>query len=788
MNVILYSILVLICYLFLIAQSGYCQNTDSENSDSILSKSDLSDSINIDVKILTDSLLDQLCTTVKKAESNIINTITEQGSSIITDQTSPIASVTEQWDAFKVRAELWKKCGMIGDGLLPALPVNVSSYSLSSSGTASIQSQYNNSGSDLARSFAPEGWYSILSASNSLKIASVPVTLSGNIVFQNNTINLSYSTGNFSFDYNKLLETFKQRLVSTKTLEALKDVDVVPDMVLDSIAMFEELKAWVTDPVVNEEYIKSLHLLDSIETLAKSTALYFADSMLLDSMTEVKSKYEQARKFYDKLFKLYQKYEEQIVELEHKLKEVKKIKMELESITNPDVLLAALNQDSLLSKKEQMLSSVRQFQLGSGAVTISPLTLQDFLFKGMQTEIYSKGMYLSAGGGVMQSFPFLVPGAWLPENFLKRTVGYVTLGEGTTDSSYTHGSLVYLHDNPTTAGNAVGYVVSKTDWIGSVRKKMLLGEKYSVYTEWAYSSLNFKGPTSSEPSLTTPAQGKADVLAKSAAEVSFRRDDENDHATILFRIIGPGYVTLGNPMSLSNMMHTEIEYGTSVFDNKLEATIAGYYDQPLIAEITGYNAQRWGVRTKALYHLPQNLGFVSISWMPDQLQTTSMQQSNVSSVYQHLSVNGFLNYQFLKTRQSTFADVSAFFGSAQFGENASVSKVITGSLMQEIFIGKQHLSLQCFGTQNKNASFVSSQLIFQATDCIALNKNSIVVGSNWTAMSSSPALAGIILGGNIIVKKAGMVSVTANLKAAIGGKLNFNNSQQMISMMWQVNW
>lgn len=795
MNVILCFILFFLCCLFLLTQSGYCQNTDTADSDSTLVgdssdslkfAGDSVESIKVDVSILKDSLVDQIITTIKSNESLVGSQIKDQVSSMVQGQSVALVSITDQLDGLKAKAELWKKCGVISEGLLPALPVTSNDFKLSSNGSASLQSQYNNSGSELPRSFAPQGWYSVLSATNSFSIASIPITLSGNVVFQNNSINFNYSTGNFSFDHRKLLAAFKERLISTKMLDELKHVDLLPEDILDSLSKFEEARSWINDETNLNSYIESFHITDSLESKVKSSVISYQDSLLLDSMRQVKQGYEQAKQFYQKVFKLYQKYQDRLEQLQQQLKEVSDVKQQLESITDPNQIVKLLNQDSLLSKKEQMLSSVRQFSIGAGAVTISPLTLQDFLFKGAQTEIYTKGMYLSAGGGVMQSFPFMVPGALLPENFLSRRVAYATVGEGLIDSSYTHGSLVYLHDQPTASGSMLGYLISKTDWIGSVRKRILIGDKYSVYTELAYSSLSFDSPNAEQSS--SPITNKVDILSKSAAEVAFRKDNENEHATLLVRYTGPGYVSLGNPMLLSNMIHTELEYGTSLFEKKLEATIAGYYDQRVNSDLTGSKAQHWGVRTKALYHLPGGAGFVSASWTPDQLQTISYQYNEASSIYQHLSINGFFNYKLLGIRQSSFVDVSAFFGTSRFGETSSTSKLITGSFMQQIFLGKHHLSLQCFATNNHASSFVSQQLVGQLTDCIQIKKNSLMVGLNWTSASFSPTQAGLILGGNIASGKAGTLSVSANLKVAVKESISFNHSQQMLSFMWQINW
>jgi hypothetical protein len=224
----------------------------------------------------------------------------------------------------------------------------------------------------------------------------------------------------------------------------------------------------------------------------------------------------------------------------------------------------------------------------------------------------------------------------------------------------------------------------------------------------------------------------------------------------------------------------------------LEASVSAYYERAVSTTVIGYNPQRWGVKAKAKYYLPKNGGFISLSWKPDQLSSSATQVSSaadVSSLYQQLSLSSFLSYKLFTIQAATFADISALFGTYSFNDVGNSTKIYTTSLMQQLSFTGHQLIMQGYVTRYQNTSTPASNNVFvQATDGIELKKMGITFGGNWIKSQMAPSLVGVIIGGNLVAGKMGLVSINYNLKSPVGKGQSWNVSQQLLTASLQVGW
>lgn len=215
---------------------------------------------------------------------------------------------------------------------------------------------------------------------------------------------------------------------------------------------------------------------------------------------------------FHQLVASYKKYEElrkklNIPDLTRKLQTEEMQRLEkFEKMLDDPAALQKLAADKLpMSGLERTMMFVNKLNAGQHTVSISPLSLQNYLHTGMSTEIYKDRKYLFLLAGKQQDLNSIYDRAnFTPLAQQDHTARGIRMGIGSAKENHTHVSFFSFTQNGAYAGGSIAQLPRKTMMVAGISTKMNITEESTMEVEFSRSAAVYNEADYSTDSLQKP--------------------------------------------------------------------------------------------------------------------------------------------------------------------------------------------------------------------------------------------------------------------------------------------
>ncbi|HTA81716.1 MAG TPA: hypothetical protein VK783_02200 [Bacteroidia bacterium] len=508
------------------------------------------------------------------------------------------------------------------------------------------------------------------------------------------------------------------------------------------------------------------------------------DTTELHNLRQKIATYEKLEKRYEQLFAIKKNYAKLTQADSTSKNEEAKYEKEKGSLSNPDNAVKSLEQNKMLKPYEKFLSGFQYITIGRANPEISEFTLHNFMMNGIDIGYKTGDVYVSGGYGKEQAVidPYLMTGINVPT--YNRTVEFGSIGIGSPKESNLYATVINISNPASTS------VLSESNWIFDLSKKIVLAKNFDVTGEIAHSYFTYLpnkldsailptvNPNSSDLAYAIKAHGIIPIL---------KTDIQADYLNT-----GNNYITLGNQFLLSGTKTYRIELKQKV-SRKLTLELGGAHVVQNPNGLTGtQGTDNWidaGVKYK-----PVSAVDLEFNYSPRQFQQQqgTVVANNITSNINQISFTSNVRAEVLG--RSTLSTI--FLGNFQYStpDNSTFLAQninLTYYMLNETIMLTNVSSVNFTGNESRSAwTGDMSQFIGQGTYNMSIGKGFMFSsGAQWVeqpgVISNGAGLIGSI---GTMFGKWGKLSIQLNCRNNIDNLFDFHTGQILVSTNAAIVW
>lgn len=553
-----------------------------------------------------------------------------------------------------------------------------------------------------------------LNASSSLNVLGIPLSLSGTAIFLNGKLDTKLSALRVNFDYQKHLESMKERLSDAQNLEKKLQGEInnplqLSDLELKTVReeqLFQAYHKVLSNPIFVAQKQRAKQKLDSIQQYYFCRLEEFRDSTLKDTVLRaaisVKS-FEQIESTFEQLWQSKKMYEDRLTMIEKKAEAYQK---ELTDLENPELLKKRLLANRKLPLLERIKTMTKDFDIGQYNMDVSDYTCKYLLLNGIRYHFDNQKQEIEIAYGKQHlgnptNNGFI--GNSFFEPFQSRTFLFLGIGTLLKDSTKLHFNLLKADDADASSDSSIFF--PKHNFVIETNMERKISKLFAVNAELAFSQQSLYNS-----SATDAFQSKSPLAFKSHLVFSPAKK-ENINVQIGYFRVEPSFNTLGNPFLLRNREGLSMKMKLSLFKNKLISTTDMMYGFLINPTLIGMNtANNWQLNTALSWKVSQQ-SILTARYVPNTIwQQKGIQNTSFSSnIY---LLQGNFNIKTKKTIHSLMISMTNLNQNIRTLDSVRINQSVYVSINHSVALSKKN-AWQSMLLMGLNKNFDLTNAIFQ---------------------------------------------------------------------------
>ena len=402
------------------------------------------------------------------------------------------------------------------------------------------------------------GLFSDLSLSNRLSILGVPVKVSGSLILQNGNVNSRLSSLGVEFDYERFLDRLSREKTQTAFQKKLKELPEKRKKELNEYAQLTNDRKIIG----SEQYAQSKRaILNRLDSLSSGTQSH-VDSVLLDSLQKIKTKFQDFERKVDSLYAVDSKKWSEITRDIQELREKVNAQRDLFDLqVEQGRLHRFVDQNLKKNAWKSILLNISKLKFGSYYLMDHQFSISGVPMHGVAIEVRRDNYYISISygkeGKQNRRLPDYVRNVKLSGE--GRTVFFARTGIGMPEKSHLH--LSFSSIRLSGGADSVFHALPKQNVVISLESKYLLSPQFYLEVTAGLYNSDFTGFATSKVLLSGLYESvgeKQDNLA-GLAKIGWKGKNGMAEYSIGYQIVGDKYVTLGNLFLLTNRKSVKVE-------------------------------------------------------------------------------------------------------------------------------------------------------------------------------------------------------------------------------------
>jgi hypothetical protein len=479
---------------------------------------------------------------------------------------------------------------------------------------------------------------------------------------------------------------------------------------------------------------------------------------------------------YYKLVEYYKRYQELSKKLDLKGLNKQSVKEQTERaakyeklLNDPESLKALAEQHLPLSGTEKLFMNVQKLNMGQQTVTLSDLSLYNYLNKGISMEVLKENRYFFLLAGKEQDLNAVYDRAEITSLSQNDHVAVgMRMGKGGLSENHMHVSLFSFKQKKQLSVDSITGLPHKSAVVAGISNRFDIDESSSVEIELSRSAVEYENAqgydSTGRKSALSRLLGK-EGLGQSLALIAKYKGDFSEvglNVNAAVSSIAAGYYNPGNPFLARGAKQGELGVKKAFWKKKLVVNVKGNYR---LYEYGGLTESKWrntSIMTDVRIKLKggQQTGFKYQAIRGIHINDSSHVVNNGSDIVSaDLSLQQRLGNVFYRNMLSVTYNASRYL--LQANEYTSI-KTLTGNSLQSIMVGTHLIYLN---TTYAYAHNPSSMVFFNSTYNVE-GGFTYQLNEKWSA-SSATGYSGVVGW----YKQAG---VKQTITGAITPKLDFN--------------
>jgi hypothetical protein len=449
-------------------------------------------------------------------------------------------------------------------------------------------------------------------------------------------------------------------------------------------------------------------------------------------------------------------------------------------LNNPSTIGAIAKKKLNLSGLQRLLLKVNKINAGRHAASVSPLSLQHLLTKGISTEFLNNNKYLLLFSGKINNNMSIwdVP---FGENMNSPagTARAIRIGKGNPGSNHSHISIMSFEQSFQSFYNSAPIPVTWKSLVTTIGNQMHLGENGSVNVEISRSATNFSNQAAGASGMEKIFSGN-DLMSNMA--FSLRYEDEHPDLGLNYQVhvshTSRGYDNPGNPYLNNGGSEAGYRLRKSFLKNKLQFSLRTdlreyrYTDEPGNKWSNTYSVMdlKWRVKKGQ---------FITIRYMPNRMKrVTNGDKQNVSTI-DRLSAETSISGKLWGAPYRNYVSIAYQGNEYAMGQTGFRSRSMVLSSFQSVAIGKKLLYVNTtYNNSSNNSAFAyfNSSVMAEAGFTYQLFRG--ISGSSAIVYN---AVEGWYQQGGIRQTLSGQLSSRFNVNVYVDARNNFRLYQPLIT-------
>lgn len=401
-------------------------------------------------------------------------------------------------------------------------------------------------------SFFGEGLFSNVSLEHKVSILSIPISVSGNLMLQDNQVNTRLSSIGISLDRGAILSQLHDETNQQILHQAIDGLSEEQKGVLKEFVHVESVR----QVIFSDMYVARKSEIKVLKDSLLGTIVTHQDSIRVDSIEKIWASMETTERWADSIYNSGMSKLNEVQQIIHDLKtNILREQSLLEEKARTGIRQSLTTYGDKKGKWKSILQSLSQFHIGSFRLRGTPFDVPSVPLHGISLEMRRSGYYMSVHygkeGKMHRKLPDYVQNIRLAGE--GRRIFQCIGGIGIPEKSHLHlgFSSIRVKGHESDSG---WMSLPKSNVLISLDSRYMVSEEFFVETVGSLSNSDFSGTTSTQELL----RGLYDVRSiggnnmAGLFRVGWKNRKGQSEYTIGYQTVGDRFITLGNLFLVKN--------------------------------------------------------------------------------------------------------------------------------------------------------------------------------------------------------------------------------------------